>query len=358
MRKPYLNYYLIWQKRIGSSNYMKINLIAINIVLFLILALCSDSHKSPVLIEKKINGMTLESPPVAIDISKFDPLQDLNVNYVSIVPYAFSPKNDPSLVFNHPRQWWGEREEGVEELIKMAHSRSMKVMLKPQVWMHQGWVGDFYLENTDDWKLWEEAYTKYIVFYAKLAEINKVEIFCIGTEYKIVASKRPDYWISLIAEIREIYSGKLTYAANWDEYKSISFWDKLDYIGINAYFPLSQKQNPEKGELEFAWQNISNDIELFNVKFQKPVLFTEFGYRSVDYAAANQWELEEKKFNADLQDKVFRAFFNSVWQENWLAGGFIWKWEFEDAAGGKENTKYTPQGKPALNAIKEVYGTK
>ncbi|NEN25511.1 hypothetical protein G3O08_18625 [Cryomorpha ignava] len=336
---------------------MKAQIFLLGFIFIVCNTLCSHRNEERIRSDK-INGMTLESPPKAIDSSKFDPLKDLNVNYVCIVPYAFSPKNNPSVVFNHKRQWWGEREEGVEELIKMARSRTMRVMLKPQVWMHQGWVGDFNLESPADWKLWEDAYRNYIVFYAEIAEANKVEIFCIGTEYKVVSSQRPDYWIGLIAEIRKIYSGELTYAANWDEYESISFWDKLDYIGINAYFPLSQKQNPERKELELVWQNISSRIELIHSKFQKPVLFTEFGYRSVDFAAGNQWELNGKTFNAELQEKAFRAFFNSPWKESWVAGGFIWKWEFEENAGGENNTKYTPQDKPALKAIREVYWAK
>lgn len=242
---------------------MKITLIVINIGLFLSLTLCSDSHEMVSYHETKINGMTLESPPTPIEASSFDPLKDLNVNYVCIVPYAFSPKIDPSVVFNHERQWWGERGDGVEELIKLARSRDLKVMLKPQVWMQSGWVGDFNLKSAADWELWEDSYRNYIVFYAEIAEAADIEIFCIGTEYKIVSSQRPNYWLDLIAEIRNIYSGRLTYAANWDEYENVSFWDKLDYIGINAYFPLSQKQHPERMELELAWQDISERIELF-----------------------------------------------------------------------------------------------
>ena len=337
---------------------MKINLIGVNIVLILSISFCSDSHNNTLQSVKKINGMTLESPPAAIDPSKFDPIRDLNVNYVCIVPYAYSPKNNPTVVFNHQRQWWGEREEGVEALIKMARSRQMKVMLKPQVWMHHGWVGDFILESPSDWELWEESYRKYIVFYAKIAQASKAEIFCIGTEYKLVAIQKPEYWIDLIAEIRKIYSGELTYAANWDEYENISFWNKLDYIGINAYFPLSQKQDPDISELDLAWKGISNDMDVFRNKFKRPVLFTEFGYRSVDYAAGNQWELNGNAFNGVLQEKAYRSFFNTIWKEKWVAGGFIWKWEFEESAGGENDTKYTPQAKPVLNTIREVYSIK
>lgn len=91
-------------------------------------------------------------------------------------------------------------------------------------------------------------------------------------------------------------------------------------------------------------------------RFQKPILFTEFGYRSVDFAAGNQWELNGKAMNLELQQTAYRAFFNTMWKESYVADGFIWKWEFDKNAGGVNNKKYTPQGKPALNTISETYG--
>lgn len=49
----------------------------------------------------------------------------------------------------------------------------------------------------------------------------------------------------LIRQIRRVYHGPLTYAANWSgEYKQIRFWDALDYVGIQAYFPLRHGRQP------------------------------------------------------------------------------------------------------------------
>jgi len=56
-----------------------------------------------------------------------------------------------------------------------------------------------------------------------------------------------------------------------------------------------------------------------------------------------------------LQKLAFQAIFEALWDKEWLAGGFVWKWEFENGAGGKDNLKYTPQGKPALEAITKAY---
>jgi biotin synthase-like enzyme len=54
-----------------------------------------------------------------------------------------------------------------------------------------------------------------ILDFAQLAQNENIELFCFGTLGNAVA-KRPEYWSQLIKKIKKIYSGKLTYAANWD----------------------------------------------------------------------------------------------------------------------------------------------
>ena len=95
---------------------------------------------------------------------------------------------------------------------------------------------------------------EYIMHYARLAESAKVEAFCIGLELKHAVKERAAFWDGLIAQVRKVYSGKITYAANWDNFHNIPFWIKLDFIGINAYFPLSQENQPTSSELYDAWE--------------------------------------------------------------------------------------------------------
>ncbi len=55
-------------------------------------------------------------------------------------------------------------------------------------------------------------------------------------------------------ELREVYNGQLTYAANWDEYKRIPFWEDLDFIGVDAYFPVSEEKTPSIEQASLGWQ--------------------------------------------------------------------------------------------------------
>lgn len=317
---------------------------------------CRDSEKIPVLMEK-INGMSLENPHSKIDTSDFRPLKDVNVTWVSVIPFAFSRQGEPTVHFNHAGQWWGEKEEGTREMIRMAHAMNLKVMLKPHVWMHGAWIGEYVLTAEEDWLEWEGTYREFIMSFAKMAQEEHVDLFCIGTELRQTVTNRPDYWKRLIAEVRTIYSGKITYASNWDDFEQVGFWSDLDYIGVNAYFPLSGALNPSEKEIADSWKPIKDRLSGYSHKFQKQILFTECGYQSINGAAGNHWEvkmLPENK-NFEIQESCFDALYSRVWAEDWLAGGFVWKWHFGEHRGRHGELSFTPQDKPALQVISRWY---
>jgi len=95
------------------------------------------------------------------------------------------------------------------------------------------------------------------------------------------------FWRDLISELRGVFSGKLTYAANFDQYEMVTLWDDLDYIAINAYFPLRKLWQPGTTAadlypvFEVRWAAILRSIRQLALASgwgEKPVLFTELGY--------------------------------------------------------------------------------
>ena len=108
-----------------------------------------------------------------------------------------------------------------------------------------------------------------------------MEALCIGTELRTAVLNRPDAWRSLIADVREVYGGELTYSANWyREFEEVPFWDALDYIGIQVYFPLADSTGSKMSLDAFkaAWAPHVARIEALQQRVGKPVLFTEVGY--------------------------------------------------------------------------------
>ena len=309
----------------------------------------------------KIGGLNFVAPPDEFSGNPMTDVKAVNADWIAVIPYGYTRSNEPSVRYNIDWQWWGERVVGAKTTIELAHKEGIKVMLKPQVYIPGSWPGGLDFESDADWKKWETDYRTFILEFAKIGAEQQVEMFCIGTEFKHSATKHPDFWRGIIKEIRAIYDGKLIYAANWDCYQEIPFWDELDYIGIDAYFPLVDAETPSHEALIKAWQPITESMSVFAKKAQKQIIFTEFGYLSVDNCAYQNWELEKIidncKVNQQAQANAIHALLENFSKEDFWAGGFIWKW-FPEGQGheGYPAKDYTPQGKLGEEVLKEWYG--
>lgn len=195
-------------------------------------------------------------------------------------------------------------------------------MLKPHLWIAHGiYTGAFTLSTEKEWQLWEDSYREYILHFATVADSLQVELFCIGTELGATIKERPRFWSSLIDTLRKTYHGKLTYAANWDDYKNFPFWKKLDYIGVDAYFPLVNDKTPSINSLQKGWKKYSDELERIGTEHNRPVLFTEYGYRNVDYNTYEPWKEKGGKRNDEAQANALEAFYQSFAGKKWFSGG-------------------------------------
>lgn len=305
----------------------------------------------------KINGISFVASGEPASQKNVDAVTAIHANYAAVMPFGFIRNiENPTVIFNTERQWYGERVEGVKQYIEMLQSNNIQVMLKPQLWLWHGeYTGYLKPQTEGNWQLLEKSYKDFILTYATLATQTNVKIFCIGTELEQFILARPKFWQDLIAEVKKTYKGKITYAANWDEYKRVSFWDEMDYIGIDGYFPVSEHKTPTVDEAIAGWQPWKDEIEEVATQWQRPVLFTEYGYRSLDYAGKEPWDStrSQEGLNLVAQQNLMNAFFETVYPETWFAGGFIWKWYIDDDnVGGLENNRFTPQNKPVEAHIK------
>lgn len=310
--------------------------------------------------KEKINGVSFVASRDTISNEHVIPVVKLNANYAAIMPFGFiKDLAHPEIIHNTDRQWFGETRAGANQYIKELSKNHLKIMIKPQIWVWHGeFTGLIKMENEENWKLLEKSYSKFILEYAELAEETKADIFCIGTELENFIAHRPAYWLELIAEIKKTYSGKLTYAANWNEFNKTPFWSQLDYIGIDAYFPVSNSKTPTLEECLEGWKNHKQDVKSVSNKYNKLILFTEYGYRSVDFSGKAPWKSDRSmnQVNLEAQSNTTEALFQTFWKEDWFAGGFIWKWFHNySKSGGKNNHQFTPQNKPVETLIRKQY---
>lgn len=311
--------------------------------------------------QEKINGLSFvasDGPAFPIHAQS---VLGVNANWTALMPFAIMKHQKDTAIFHHPsRQWFGETEGGVKQYHKVLKAAGIRSMLKPQIWLRDGsFTGHIKMESQAQWLAFEAQYRTFILKYAKLAAQENIPIFCIGTELKDFVKARPAFWVALIAEIRSFYTGKLTYAANWDEYEQTPFWGQLDFIGIDAYFPLLPDKDPTEAQLLAAWAPHFSNIKNMALACNKKVLFTEYGYRSVAYVGAKPWVIDKNKMpvNLEAQSRAIRAIVHTFWGEDWFLGGFIWKWFMDlERVGGDKNNRYTPQNKPGAKALKAAYG--
>jgi len=250
--------------------------------------------------------------------------------------------------------------DSVRHAIAVAHSLGLKVMLKPMVdtleeEKTQGystvWRGE--IQPSDDWF---DSYSEFINGFAVFAEQNGVELFCVGCEFKATIHEN-EQWERVISGVRERYSGPITYAADWTSYQDIEWWNSVNYVGIDAYFPLSLfKYDPSFEELKNAWNNYANEIEEGLSTVNKPVIFTEIGYRSGDgtnMAPSNYWS----DMPVDLQEQrdCYEAAFQTLWNRSWFYGFYWWTWIYDPAQGGTADSYHTPQNKPTQTLITQWY---
>ena len=310
----------------------------------------------------KINGVSFVASRDSISEKNISPVLKIHANYASVMPFGFIKNlSHPEIEYDSNRQWFGETKDGVKQYVLELKKEGVYIMMKPQIWVWRGeFTGQINMTTEEDWKYLEDSYTKFIIDYAKLAEETDVEIFCIGTELENFIDKRPNYWKKLISQVKKVYHGKLTYAANWNEYHKTPFWSDLDYIGIDGYFPISDLKTPSVEDCKTGLLPWKTEMKAFYSTLNKPVLFTEFGYRSVDFTAKQPWrsDVEMDAVNLSAQTNATQAFFDSFWNEDWIAGGFIWKWFHDnESVGGPNDAWFTPQNKPVESIIKEVYST-
>jgi hypothetical protein len=272
-----------------------------------------------------------------------------NCDWVALIPQAYVRQGNPELT---DTAWT----YALSVLVPMAHARGLKVMLKPHIDVDRSQThrGVYELESEEDWDTFAALYDAWIMDMAATARDLDVDLFCVGTELKSFVLKRPDFWTTLIDKVSLVYPGPLTYAANWDEYGEMHFWDQMDYIGVDAYFPLVDAMTPNVEDLVTAWEGERRGLLNMHRSHCKPILFTEMGYRSADYATWEHWTITRPKVNLTAQAHGYEALFRTFWEDEWVAGYFVWDWRSNRI--DPNNAEWTPQDKPAADVIADWFG--
>ncbi len=232
----------------------------------------------------------------------------------------------------------------VEHAIRRAQALGLDVWLKPHVdVVDDSWRGEI---APSDRAAWYRSYRAFIARHADVAARLDVDGFVVGTELKTMSGDEGE-WRAIVGDVRARFRGPLTYSANWDEYQDVPWWDAVDLLGPEAYFPLGSGDSV--GELVAAWRPHVQALDRFRRRWDKPVLFPEIGYASVEDGARTPHGRGGPVDDA-VQQRAYEATLR-VWSGvRWLRGMFWWQYQ---ATGPGDPGDHTPQGKPAERTLAE-----
>lgn len=276
---------------------------------------------------------------------QIDELADMGFRHLCLVfPLFVRDVRSSSIVRDHARTPTDER---LLETIAYARGKGFSILLMPILLLLEAGEDDWRgtLRPADPGRFWL-AYDRALAHYADLAEAGGVDVLSVGSE---LGSLEPNTraWRRVIDNARGRFSGLLTYSANWDHAHVPRFFDALDFVGMTAYFSLTEKRDPSLEELVAAWRRVAAQLRPLAARTGKKIVFTELGYASQDGINRDPWNYTMNEDRLDLEEQAacFEAFLRVVPEMDYLAGAYFYEYF---SAGGPADPGYSPRGKPAV----------
>jgi hypothetical protein len=275
---------------------------------------------------------------------EMDVLRKVGINAVALTPFAYQDGATATQLAGYPPHGPPNdtldaslRGADLTAEIQQARARGLIVMVKPHLWSRDfwnggEWQGTIRQETAEGHARWWKSFRAFILHYAALSQAAGAQWYCIGTELRVMTTRHPEEWRVLVADVRKVFQGKVTYAAHWDgEFETITFWDVLDAAGVNAYFPLAAADDASPAALQAAWEPHVRRLNDWQARIQRPVIFTEVGYRTAKGTWRKPWEDKGGAFDEAAQAHAYEAMFTVFAPRTWWGGFYLWK-TFTDPA--------------------------
>lgn len=292
-----------------------------------------------------------------------DELVALGANAVSITPFGRIWSLDSTEILMDFEAPYEENRAAIGRLIAQAHARDLQVLLIPHLWVEtDGWRGEIDPGTPERWQAYQQSYRQFVLRWARDAERFGADAFSIGVECKSWSGRFGAYWQDLIAEIRRSFRGQLTYSSNWDEVEDVLFWDQLDWVGVNAFYPLADAPDASYATYaERAEQAVTRVAEL-GERLGKPVVFVEIGYTTRANAAVEPWlwpdGMQAVRLDEWEQARALVALGSAAAREPRLLGFYVWRYYANlDDVSQEAIWGFSPHGKLAEPALEAMFRT-
>ncbi|MEN9577494.1 MAG: hypothetical protein RJA70_503 [Pseudomonadota bacterium] len=286
----------------------------------------------------------------------------LGANWVSLTPFGRAWNLTPSGVDLRFEAQFSENRRNVIAAIRQAHNQGLKVLLVPHLWVETGeWRALIHFDNDQEWKRWFEAYRVFLLTWAAVAQEANVDLFSAGVEWRswVTTTHAPSF-AKLLREVKRVYRGPITYAANWDDVEHTVILGELDVIGINAFYPLTDKEDASMDDLLRGGSELVARVERLALEWRKPVLFTEIGYTTRPDPALRPWEwpdsMQHVTVDGTAQAEAYFALLHRFLEEPWFLGFFVWR-NYADPYDTSQEAPwgFSPLHKPAEIVMRDAF---
>jgi hypothetical protein len=253
----------------------------------------------------------------------------------------------------------------VARAVAMAHGRGLRVMLVPHLWVESGaWRALVDPGSDEGWARWSESYERFVLAWARVAAETGADMFSVGVELRSwVTTARAPSFARVVADVRRVYRGLLTYSANWDDVEDTVVLGDLDVIGINAFYPLADEAGAPETKLLEGGARVRAKVHALAERWQKPVLFTETGYTTRHDPAVKPWEwpdaMSHVAVDEPAQAAAYRALLAPLLDEPDFAGFFVWRvYADPDDASQEAPWGFSPRGKLAELVVRDAFAAR
>lgn len=239
--------------------------------------------------------------------------------------------------------------------IRTARRHRLRVLVLPILIVEQTsrgkWRGTIAPRDVGRW--WQ-AYERFVLHYAAIAAAERADAFAVGSELGSTEAWQ-DRWYHLISRVERAFTGDIVYSANWDHYEQVSFWRRLDALGISSYQPLARDPDAGEAELLRGWRAQRDRLIAHARERGLPLWITEVGYTSIDGTATAPWDYTRGgDIDHDEQRRCYAAFVRAWAGAPELSAVFFWQW---NGPGGAADRGYTPHGKPAESVLRAWFAS-
>jgi hypothetical protein len=288
--------------------------------------------------------------------------QEMGATWISLTPFGRVLDLKPTGVALSFEQPFSENRQAIRRAIAQAHAHGLCVLLVPHLWVESGgWRGELEPGGDAEWASWTLGYTRFLRAWAEVARDAEADMLSVGVELRSwVTTARAVSFSAVIADVRRIYGGPLTYAANWDDVVETVILGELDLIGINAFYPLAEQNGAGPEQLAAGGRDVARRVAELAHTWQKPVIFTEFGYTTRPDPAVRPWEWPDAMVNVQVdqaaQAEAYAALLTPLLDEPAFSGAFVWRlYADPDDLSQEAEWGFSPRGKLAELVLRDAY---